>query len=292
MRLARRSALARSAAVKMRARKRSPCRSMRLADAPHVDDVGADADDHSAHLVRPRSMAARMNFTVSAKPLEHRFADQEMADIELDDLRQRRDRLRAGVVEAVAGMDFEAEAFRQRGAVADQLPFGARLRRVLFGERVAPGAGVQLDHRRAQSPPPPRSARLRADEQRNADAGVFELLHRRVRAARAGRRRRDRLRWCARCAFPAPGRRHAACLERDGDHLLGRRHLEIKRLGDFRLEPGDVVVADVAAILAQMRGDAVGARRDGELGRAHRVGMAPAARVADGGDVVDIDAEA
>ena len=59
-----------------------------------------------------------------------------------------------------------------------------------------------------------------------------------------------------------------------------------------RLEPRDVVVADVAAILAQMRGDAVGAGRDRELGRAHRIGMAPAARVADGGDVIDVDAEA
>ena len=48
----------------------------------------------------------------------------------------------------------------------------------------------------------------------------------------------------------------------------------------------------MAAVLAQMRGDAVGAGRDRELGRAHRIGMAPAARVADGGDVIDIDAEA
>ena len=32
-----------------------------------------------------------------------------MADIELDDLRQRRDGLRGHVVEAMAGMDFEAE---------------------------------------------------------------------------------------------------------------------------------------------------------------------------------------
>ena len=73
---------------------------------------------------------------------------------------------------------------------------------------------------------------------------------------------------------------------------VGRRHFEIERLVDFRLQARDVVVADVAAILAQMRGDAVGAGRDRELGRAHRIGMAPAARVADGGDVVDIDAEA
>ena len=41
-----------------------------------------------------------------------------------------------------------------------------------------------------------------------------------------------------------------------------------------------------------MRGDAVGAGRDRELGRAHRIGMPPAARVADGRDVIDVDAEA
>ena len=81
-------------------------------------------------------------------------------------------------------------------------------------------------------------------------------------------------------------------LERDGDHLGGRRHFEIERLVDLGLQPRDVVVADMAAVLAQMRGDAVGAGRDRELGRAHRIGMAPAARVADGGDVIDIDAEA
>ena len=55
-------------------------------------------------------------------------------------------------------------------------------------------------------------------------------------------------------------------LARDPDHLRRRRHFEIERLGDPLLEAGDVVVDDVAAILAQMRGDAVGAGRDRELG--------------------------
>ena len=59
-----------------------------------------------------------------------------------------------------------------------------------------------------------------------------------------------------------------------------------------RLEARDVVVGDVAAILAQVRGDAVGAGLHGEVGGAQRIGMAAAARVADGGHVVDVDAEA
>ena len=81
------------------------------------------------------------------------------------------------------------------------------------------------------------------------------------------------------------GTRQAACgrvFERDRHHLVGRRHLEVERLGDLGLEPRHVVVADVAAVLAQMRGDAVGAGLDRELRGAHRIGMRAAARIADG----------
>ena len=60
----------------------------------------------------------------------------------------------------------------------------------------------------------------------------------------------------------------------------------------LRLEPRDVVVADVPAILAQMRGDAVGAGRDRDLARPYGIGMAAAARVAHGRDMIDVDAEA
>ena len=49
---------------------------------------------------------------------------------------------------------------------------------------------------------------------------------------------------------------------------------------------------DVAAILAQMRGDAVGAGGDRDLGGVHRIGMPAAARVAHGRDMIDVDAEA
>ena len=50
-----------------------------------------------------------------------------------------------------------------------------------------------------------------------------------------------------------------------------------------------VVVVDVAAIFAQMRGDAVGARFDGDQRRPHRIGQRAAARVAHGGDMIDVD---
>jgi hypothetical protein len=41
-----------------------------------------------------------------------------------------------------------------------------------------------------------------------------------------------------------------------------------------------------------MRRDAIRAGRDGELGRAHRIGMAATPRISDGRDMIDIDAEA
>ena len=58
------------------------------------------------------------------------------------------------------------------------------------------------------------------------------------------------------------------------------------------LEPRDIVIDDVAAIFPQMRGDAVGAGRDRDLGGLHRIGMLATARVTHGRDVVDVDAEA
>ena len=90
------------------------------------------------------------------------------------------------------------------------------------------------------------------------------------------------------------GTRQHACghAQRDRQHLVGRRHLEVQRPRQFRLQPRDVAVGDVPAVLAQMRGDAVGARLHRQMRGAHRIGMPPAARVADGGDMVDVDAEA
>ena len=80
--------------------------------------------------------------------------------------------------------------------------------------------------------------------------------------------------------------------QRDGEHLVGGRHLEVERPGQLALEPGDVGIRDVAPVLAQVRGDAVGARLDGQMRGAQGVGMPAAARVADGGDVIDVDAKA
>ena len=80
--------------------------------------------------------------------------------------------------------------------------------------------------------------------------------------------------------------------ERNPQHVVGRRHLEIQRLGDFGLQPRHVLVADVAAVFAQMRGDAVGAGLDRGKCGAHGIGTRAGPRIAQGGDVIDIDAKA
>ena len=68
----------------------------------------------------------------------------------------------------------------------------------------------------------------------------------------------------------APLGHEANGVRRDGGgdlhHGAGRRHLEVERYGQQLLQPAHVLVADMAAILAQMRGDAVRAGFAGPAG--------------------------
>ena len=64
-------------------------------------------------------------------------------------------------------------------------------------------------------------------------------------------------------------------LQRNRQHLFGRRHFEVQRDIEGHAQPRDVAVGYVPAVFAQMRRDAVrtGFRR--QLGRAYRIGNAP-----------------
>ncbi len=53
----------------------------------------------------------------------------------------------------------------------------------------------------------------------------------------------------------------------------------------------DIFIADVAAVFAQVESDDVGPTLDGQQGSRHRVRETPAARIAQGRDVVDVDAQ-
>ena len=80
--------------------------------------------------------------------------------------------------------------------------------------------------------------------------------------------------------------------QRKGDHFLGRGHFEVQRQRGRGLDACDILVADVAAVFAQMRSDAVAADRRDDLRRTHRIRMIAAARVPDGRHVIDVDAQA
>jgi hypothetical protein len=81
-------------------------------------------------------------------------------------------------------------------------------------------------------------------------------------------------------------------VESDGHHLVGGRHFKIKGQGNFLFEPGDIVVADMAAVLAKMGGDAVASGLRHHPRRPQRGWRLAAARITQGRHMIDIDAEA
>src|SRR5262249_60282972 len=60
--------------------------------------------------------------------------------------------------------------------------------------------------------------------------------------------------------------------ERDLDHFVGPGHLEVERQLELAHQALDIAVDDVAAVLAQIGGDAIGARRPGQPRGAQPVG--------------------
>ena len=214
-----------------------------------------------------------------------------MADIQLDDGRDRGDRFGRRIIEPMAGMDFEAKAVGEPRSVPDANPFCISVCQMPGGERFTPGAGVNLDRGSPDSRRRLDLAGVGGNEKRNPDAGRDQLRH-------------DGSEQIVLCASiePALGRQLLAPLghqagrvrlrpQRHGGHLVGCRHLEIERLGDFGLEADDVGVANMPAILAQMRGDPIGSGRDGDFGRLDRIGVRAAASISYGRDVIDIDPE-
>jgi hypothetical protein len=219
---------------------------------------------------------------------EDRLADQEMADIQFGELRDRRHRGDIVEGQAVAGMGLDAVPARERGGVGEAAQFG----RPLLSPEMRVAAGVEFDDRRAQPDRGRDLGRVGLDEQADADAGLAQFIDiiSQVVVLAGG----------VEPAFGGPllallgnqARGVGTVAQRDFEHLLGRRHFEVERDFEPRHERVDIGVGDVAPILAQMGGDAVGAgRRRGQRG-ADRIGMQASPRVPDRRDMVDIDAEA
>ncbi len=149
--------------VKMRWRNRSPCRSITLAmrrTSVMSEPMPRIMAERPA-LARPRSMAPRMVLIASSSPTNTASPTRKWPMLSSDDLRQSGDGFGAGVVEAVAGVNFEAKLLGQLGALADAPPFGVASR--ACRRRRAHGTRRRCEFRspahRARRPP--RSARDR-----------------------------------------------------------------------------------------------------------------------------------
>jgi hypothetical protein len=133
-------------------------------------------------------------------------------------------------MEAVPGMHFEAKTARERGAVTDAMPFCLRRVAPALAERIAPRAGMDLDHRSANARRALDLPRLGGDEEGDADAGIDKPGDdRRQHVVLAGDIEPAFSRsLLAALRDKAGGMRFG--LQRDRDHLICRRHLEIDRL--------------------------------------------------------------
>ena len=170
--------------------------------------------------------------------------------------------------------------------------FAVTLVKAALGVQIAVAARVQLDHLGADPVRGVDLARVGGNEDRDPAAHVAQ-----------GRDEMGQPVFVLGHFEPALGRPFLALFGHDADgvgfvaerdllHLVGRCHLEVE--GQFQRlhQPVDVVVRDVAAVFAEMGGDAVRARLFGELRGPDRVGVGAAAGIPHGGHVVDIHAEA
>ncbi|MNP63469.1 hypothetical protein D3C76_1588720 [compost metagenome] len=79
-------------------------------------------------------------------------------------------------------------------------------------------------------------------------------------------------------------------LNGDRQHLFGDGHLQIHAGVQGLTQDTNVTIGDMTAIFAQMHGNAIGPRLLGDECRLNRIRICRTARVAQGSNVVDVDA--
>src|SRR5476649_2310676 len=173
----------------MRSRKRSPKRSitrsmraisMRSLPMPRIMTVQASCSGAllpltlGANLVHQRPHPLDCAFEAA----EDRLADEEMANIELDDRRDGGDRADGIEAEPVASMAFEPGRLGMGGGIDDALQLAARrLAARVLRPGVAEGTDMELDDRRAERHRAVERRAARLDEERHADASADELTN-------------------------------------------------------------------------------------------------------------------
>ncbi len=227
---------------------------------------------------------------------EQGAGDDGVADVEGLQVRYFLDVFaRVGVVEAVAGVDAQAEFVGVGGSVGvarDFLVAGAG------GGGVGVGAGVELDDLRAGAMGGVDLGQLRVDEGADLDFRGVEIADDVADA--------DQIAGDVEAAL---GRDFLAAFGHEADfvravkegllgHGVGRGHFEIERHGERGGEFAHIVVLDMAAILAQVDGDRFGAGLLAEPRGLEHAGFrrqatlpVAVARLPQGGDVIDVESE-
>ena len=98
-----------------------------------------------------------------------------MTDIQFNDLGDRRHNADILKVKAVAGMGLKARSGGIAGGLLEPPELTVQRRPVALGYRLALGAGVEFDHIGLDRACGVDLQRIRIDEQRNLDAGAFQL---------------------------------------------------------------------------------------------------------------------
>src|SRR5690606_33876148 len=161
---------------------------------------------------------------------ENCLANQEMTDVELDNRRDCgnwRDRV---IGETVAGVAFKAQFLGKHRRLLDPLQLTGARRRI---ERIAIGAGMDLDDIGADLLRSLKLARLGLDEQRNADAGALQALDIVTQAVMTARDIEAAFCRPLRPLFRDEATRIGFMRERDGQHLLGCGDFQIERNGQL-----------------------------------------------------------
>jgi hypothetical protein len=189
-------------------------------------------------------------------------------------------------------MHLEPQRIGHCSHLAQPDQFGVAIGGAAFGMGIAIAAGMEFDNRR---PDPVRGldlARIGGDEDRHPAARIAQGRDEMRQPVFVLRHFEPAFGGLLLALFGHDAHRMRAVAQRDRLHLVGRGHLEVERQRQRRHQPVDIGVRYVPAILAQMRGDAVGAGGLGQLGGAQRIGIGAAACLAHGRHMVDVHAKA
>ena len=215
-----------------------------------------------------------------------------MTDVQLHQFRNRGDGRDIVVGQPVAGVNLHPQPVCQRCTPAQGGQFGLGLGQTPLGVQVGIVSGVQFDHRRADPGRGFDLAGIVADEHRHPCPRIAQGRDVMGQPVFIARHVQPALRRAFRALFWDETDRMGADAQGDGQHVFRRGAFKIQGDGQPGPQCLHIGIADVAAVFAQMGSDAIGTRRLGQQRGAQRVGPDRATGVAQGGDVVDVDAKA